>query len=677
MALAKRRMEQGPSRVDAYGMRPTAWRWYLAAAGIAAAVAGVVPHRAADAILVVVIVSALAAGAAGVRAYRPKRLKLWLLLGSTWVWWAAAAASGVFTGGPGSSTGDLVSIEFLPAYAFLVAAAVSLLRATGHVPLGRADTAIALLALIALVWPLALEPNIRHLGNLDHVGVAATVVADVVVLSLLLRISFTPTVRLTSFRLVLVAMAVTTLGDVVNGSPALAGPVALGAVHVIYGLAFAFGGAAALHRSMRDIPLAASPSADPSHRRSVTILSAALISPFAGTALNVYVEHESDLKLFLALGTVLVVVALAKVSRLFRRLDALRAAAEASEQKFRMVFDSAGIGMSIGTNGMLTETNETYQRMLGYTADEMKEMHYTQVTHPEDVNLDTAIAAEVAAGIQPSYSIEKRYVRRDGEVVWVNVTVTSAEDGSFGIGLIEDISARRRLEQERKALLARTVEAAEVERMALAADLHDGPIQHLTAVTLTLDLLANKLARGETAGTTVLAQQLRESISGEMHSLRRLMSELRPPILDEGGLEAALHDCADAALEGADVALTLESNLDGYRLAPEIETSIYRVVREALTNVRKHAGKCEARVAVNVGARTIVLTVADDGVGFTGNGSRGHYGLVTMRERIESMDGTWQLDSAPGKGTTIRAVLPRRLRAGKDEAELAAAAAAD
>ncbi len=645
-------------------MRPSTWRWYLAAAGAAAAAAGVAHGGAADAILVAVIASALAAGATGVRAFRPKRLRLWLLLGSTFASWGAAAAAGAFAGAPGSSTSDLVAIEFLPAYVFLVAAAVGLLRATGHVPLGRADATIALLALTTVVWPLALEPNIQHLGSLDRLGAAATVAADLVVLALLLRISFTPTIRLTSFRLVLVAMAVTTVGDVVNGSPALAGPVALHAVHAIYALAFALGGAAALHRSMRDIPIAAAPAFDPSHRRSVAILSVALMSPFVGTALNLSVEHESDLKLFVTFGTVVAVVAIAKMSWLFRRLDALRAEAESAEQRFRMVFDSAGMGMSIGANGMLTETNEAYQRMLGYTADEMKAMHYTQVTHPDDVDIDTAVAAEVAAGIRPSYNVEKRYVRRDGETVWVNVTVTSAKDGSFGIGMIEDISARRRLEQERKALLARTVEVAEAERMALAADLHDGPIQHLTAVTLTLDLLAKKLARGETAGTAALAQRLRESVAAEMRSLRRLMTELRPPILDERGLEAAVRDCADAALDGADVGFTLESNLDGYRLAPEIETSIYRVVREALTNVRKHAGTCDAKVAVAVGDRTIVLTVADDGVGFTGNGSRGHYGLLTMRERIESIDGTWRLDSAPGRGTTIRAVLPRKLRAG-------------
>ena len=92
-----------------------------------------------------------------------------------------------------------------------------------------------------------------------------------------------------------------------------------------------------------------------------------------------------------------------------------------------MVFDSAGVGISIGTGGMLTETNEAYQRMLGYTADEMKGMHYTQVTHPDDVDLDTAIAAEVAAGIRAELQ-RREALRRGGTArhVWVNVTVTSA-----------------------------------------------------------------------------------------------------------------------------------------------------------------------------------------------------------------------------------------------------------
>jgi PAS domain S-box-containing protein len=634
-------------------MRPDIWKWYLAVATIAAVTAGVVTGAAADAILLAAVASTLAAGAFGVRAHRPAHLRFWLLLGVTFTWWGVAAATG------SSATGNLVSLEFLPAYVFLVAAACDLLHTTGRVPFGRADAFIALLALTALVWPLALEPNLTPFGDANRLAAAGTIAADIVVVTLLLRVAFTPTVRLASFRMLFAAIAVTMIGDVLNTSPDLQGALVGRAVHSTYVLAFALAGAAMLTSSMRFIPTAAPPAFDPSYGRSVTILAAALVSPFVGAGLNQLVEHELDLEFFLAVGVVLAAVALGKIAYLFRRLDALRAEAAAAEQKFRMVFDSAGIGISLGSGGMMTETNEAYQRMLGYTRDELAGMHYTAISHPDDIGIDEVAAAEVAAGTRSSYHVEKRYVKRDGEVLWVNVTVTSARDGSFGIGMVEDISERRRLEQERKQLLARTVEVAEAERMALAADLHDGPIQHLTAVTLTLDLLANKLSRGEVEGAATLAHRLRESLAAEMRSLRRLMTELRPPILDERGLDAALSDSGQAILDGEPTRFELESDLRQRRLAPELETAVYRVVREALTNVRKHAQAHTARVTLVARAEDLELTVADDGAGFVPHGdNNGHVGLLMMRERVESLGGEWQLTAAPGEGTRIRATLP-------------------
>ena len=589
-------------------------------------------------------------------------MRLWLLLGATFACWAVAVGVG---------TSGLVSIDFLPAYAFLVAAGWGLLRASGPVPLGRADAAIVFLSLTAVVWPLALEPNFQHLGSPDHLGRACTVAGDIVVLTFLLRLAFTPTIRLPAFRMVLAGMALTILADVVNSSPALAGPIAPHALHSMYALAFVLGGTAALSPSMRDIPVPAAHAFDPSPRRSIAILSTALTAPVVGALLSRYVDHKSEQLDYLVFGTLLVVAALVEIARLLQRLDTLREQANASEQKFRMVFDSAGIGISLNTNGMLTETNEAFQQMLGYSGEELARMHYDQITHPDDVQPDRDAAAEVAAGRRSTFKLEKRYLRRDGSPFWVRVTVTPASDGTFDIGIIEDISERKRLEEERRSLLARTVEVAEGERMALASDLHDGPIQHLTAVTLTLDLLANKLERGDVAGAGQLAQRLRESIAGEMHSLRRLMTELRPPILDERGLDAALRDCADAMLDGEQVTVMLESSLDGHRLAPELETAIYRVVREALTNVRKHANARNVRVTLGAWNGTVALAVEDDGVGFTpGEANGDHVGVLTMRERIESVGGTWRLEASPGEGTRIRAILPAKLRARDDEPQL-------
>ena len=212
--------------------------------------------------------------------------------------------------------------------------------------------------------------------------------------------------------------------------------------------------------------------------------------------------------------------------------------------------------------------------------------------------------------------------------------------------------------------------------MSLAADLHDGPIQHLTAVTLQLDLLVNKLDRGDHERASLLVLQLRETVANEMVSLRRLMSELRPPILEQRGIEVALRDCAQGVLEGQPIEFDLECTLGEAQLVPELETAIYRVVREALTNIRKHSGADHARVTLDASTSRVLLTISDDGRGFEPTRANGdHFGLVTMRERVEAVGGTWRLDTRAGSGTRIEATLPSKSIAarGIDEPEKAAA----
>jgi len=226
------------------------------------------------------------------------------------------------------------------------------------------------------------------------------------------------------------------------------------------------------------------------------------------------------------------------------------------------------------------------------------------------------------------------------------------------------------LNQERQRLLARTIEIAEAERMSLAADLHDGPIQHLTAVTLQLDLLVNKLERGDHERASLLVLQLRETVANEMVSLRRLMSELRPPILEQRGIEVALRDCAQGVLEGKPIQFELECTLGGVQLVPELETAIYRVVREALTNIRKHSGADHVRVTLDATRARVLLTISDDGCGFEPTRDTGdHFGLVTMREGVEAVGGTWRLDTHTGGGTHIEARLPSKQVAARGTGE--------
>ena len=230
-----------------------------------------------------------------------------------------------------------------------------------------------------------------------------------------------------------------------------------------------------------------------------------------------------------------------------------------------------------------------------------------------------------------------------------------------------ELQEQRKHATERQRLLARTVEAAEAERMALAADLHDGPIQHLTAAAFTLDLLARKVDHAALDEARVLVQKLSCDVRNEITSLRQHMTGLRPPIIEERGIEAAIDDCTHAVLDG-EVSVSFESHLNGTMLAPELETVLYRVAREALVNVHRHADARDVHVTLEASDPGVALTITDDGVGCPFEGideqavDQGHYGLITMRERVESVGGAFELTSDAGSGTTILVTLPLRQR---------------
>jgi signal transduction histidine kinase len=231
---------------------------------------------------------------------------------------------------------------------------------------------------------------------------------------------------------------------------------------------------------------------------------------------------------------------------------------------------------------------------------------------------------------------------------------------------------------ERQLLLDRTVRVREQERIALAANLHDGPIQRLAGVSLTLDRAMLRLDRGDAGVAGELLERGQDELQGEVEALRRMMSELRPPILDEAGFEAGVRDLvADFARRtgvAAEVTGALHAPLD-----PELETALYQVVQEALWNVAKHARASRVAVDLHDDGSSVALTVADDGVGFRPASPRalllaGHFGLVGMRERLESAHGLLVVESAPREGTRLTARVPRGagtgVGAGSEPAEL-------
>jgi signal transduction histidine kinase len=220
------------------------------------------------------------------------------------------------------------------------------------------------------------------------------------------------------------------------------------------------------------------------------------------------------------------------------------------------------------------------------------------------------------------------------------------------------------MQTERKRAMQTVLRATEQERVRLAADLHDGPVQELTALRYGLTRARNRIQRGQPDQAEGLLAELEDELAAGITGLRRLMAELRPAVLDEQGLEVALHNQVRAFEATSGVACAISTGLQT-RLEPDLETVLYRVTQETLNNVGKHAGASRVTVSLAAENGSVRLRINDDGVGFdpTAAGrllSEGHFGLAGMRERVEMVGGRLQIDSGPGAGTTVAVELANR-----------------
>lgn len=217
------------------------------------------------------------------------------------------------------------------------------------------------------------------------------------------------------------------------------------------------------------------------------------------------------------------------------------------------------------------------------------------------------------------------------------------------------LSREEQQEVSRRETLRRVVEAQERERRRIARELHDDTGQALTSVLIGLRL-AEESDDLESARTTL--HDLRETVIVAIRDLRSLAVELRPTALDDFGLEPALERLVDTF--GRRTGLVIDLHVSGIelRLGEELETALYRVVQEGLTNIAKHAGATQVTVSVRGHDHVVSLNVEDDGRGFEVSGPALGLGLVSMRERAELVGGSLRVESTPGQGTTLVVEVP-------------------
>ena len=240
------------------------------------------------------------------------------------------------------------------------------------------------------------------------------------------------------------------------------------------------------------------------------------------------------------------------------------------------------------------------------------------------------------------------------------------DDGRFDdddLRLAESLAARAAIavdlsERVTRDAMRKVVEAQELERKRLARELHDETGQALTSILLGLKSLEQAVDSDE--GRQGVAS-LRDLVVSTLQDVRRLAVELRPSALDDFGLAPALERLVDTYGQQAAVPAHLEIRLGDDRLPPEIETTLYRMVQEALTNVAKHADATSVSILVTRAGSSVRLVVEDDGAGFDPRSTRdGGLGLPGMSERVALLDGRLRIESARGKGTTLVAEVPVR-----------------
>jgi signal transduction histidine kinase len=240
------------------------------------------------------------------------------------------------------------------------------------------------------------------------------------------------------------------------------------------------------------------------------------------------------------------------------------------------------------------------------------------------------------------------------------------DDGCFDdddLRLAESLAARAAIavdlsERVTRDAMRKVVEAQELERKHLAREPHDETGQALTSILLGLKSLEQVLDSDD--GREGVAS-LRDLVVSTLQDVRRLAVELRPSALDDFGLAPALERLVDTYGRQAAVPVHLEIRLGDERLRPEIETTLYRMVQEALTNVAKHADATSVSILLTRTPSAVRLVVEDDGAGFDPLGTRdGGLGLSGMRERVALVDGVLRVESAHGKGTTLVAEVPVR-----------------
>ena len=351
-----------------------------------------------------------------------------------------------------------------------------------------------------------------------------------------------------------------------------------------------------------------------------------------------------------------------------------RADAMLRESEERLTLALAGAQEGVWDWNLVTGDvvySRRWKQMLGYADDEI-EPHvraWERLLHPDDMARAQKVNDSVARGAE-SYEGEFRLLHKDGHYVQVLSRGFPVRRELGGpviriVGTHFDLTERRQAEAERARteLLSRLVFAQEDERRRIAREMHDQFGEQLTALSRGIDAMKQACSESTELSNHVAAL---EKVSRQLdRDVDQLVWQLRPTALDDLGLRAALANYMQDWSRRVNIPAELHvSGLIDDRLPSDIETTLYRVAQEALTNIARHSQATRVDVILDRQGDALLMIVEDDGVGFEAEAKRKEssdgFGLLGMQERASLVGATVEIESTPGKGTTIflRMALP-------------------
>jgi PAS domain S-box-containing protein len=344
------------------------------------------------------------------------------------------------------------------------------------------------------------------------------------------------------------------------------------------------------------------------------------------------------------------------------RKKAEKAVAE-SEEKYRTLVEQAVDAIALyDANGKILDVNTGSVSLLGFSKEELMKMSLPDILTPEEIN-HRPVRYDILE--QGNSTVKYRKMKRkDGAIIDTEVRSQQLPDGRF-LSVIRDLTERIKAEKELAAsydairkLSGHIQDIREEERTNMAREIHDELGQQLTVLKMDVSWLKRRMATAEEPVKQKL-QDLISMLDETVKTVRRISSELRPSILDDLGLVAAMEWQLGEFGKRSDVATHFDYPNEELLLPDTVKTALFRILQESLTNVARHSGATKVSVKIELKDDQLILVIADNGKGFDKQkiADKKTLGILGMQERITMIGGDYEINTVPGKGTEVRVAL--------------------